>query len=160
MLGRTYDSQNCSAARALELIGERWSLLIIRDALFRGTTRFADFQRSLDIASNVLGSRLDGFVASGLMERRDRPGNQRHHEYLLTHKGRDLQPVVIALVAWGDRWAAPQGPPVVLAHSSCGHPVQLSLQCAQCGELEPEAPLWSTAGPGMRAPVGARPRVP
>jgi len=70
MLGRTYESQNCSVARSLELIGERWSLLILRDAIFAGATRFGDFQRSLGLASNILTTRLDRFVETGLMERR------------------------------------------------------------------------------------------
>ena len=73
VLGRTYEGQNCSAARALEVVGERWSLLIMRDALFRGMTRFSDFQRSLGLASNVLAKRLDGFVENGLMEQRVHP---------------------------------------------------------------------------------------
>src|SRR3954447_17797158 len=98
MLGKTYSDQNCSAARALELVGERWSLLIIRDALFRGVTRFADFQRNLGVASNILASRLNDFVAADLMERRV---TSTHHDYLLTDKGRDLQPVIVALTHWG-----------------------------------------------------------
>jgi DNA-binding HxlR family transcriptional regulator len=110
MLGRTYEAQNCSAARTLELVGERWSLLIIRDALFAGSTRFADFQRSLAIAPNILKTRLDGFVAAGLMQRHRYSNHPEHYEYLLTDKGRDLQPVIVALTAWGDQWAAPHGP--------------------------------------------------
>ena len=100
MLGRTYDTQNCSAARALELVGERWSLLIIRDALFAGHARFGDFQRSLGVASNILTARLDSFVAAGLMERRRYSEHPEHYEYLLTGKGRDLAPVIVALTAW------------------------------------------------------------
>src|SRR5450755_1606952 len=107
MLGRTYEGQNCSAARALEVAGERWSLLVIRDALFRGITRFSDFQRSLGVAPNILATRLDSFVGAGLMELRQYSERPPQHEYLLTGKGRDLGPVIIALTAWGDRWAAP-----------------------------------------------------
>ena len=77
MLGKTYDSQVCSAARALELVGERWSLLIIRNALFAGATRFNDFL-TLGIATNILKNRLDGFVDTGIMERRSNPGTQEH----------------------------------------------------------------------------------
>ena len=101
MLGRTYDTQNCSAARALELVGERWSLLIIRDALFAGHARFGDFQRSLGVASNILTARLDSFVAAGLMERRRYSEHPEHYEYLLTGKGRDLAPVIVALTRLG-----------------------------------------------------------
>ena len=133
VLGRTYEGQNCSAARALEVVGERWSLLIMRDALFRGTTRFSDFQRSLGLASNVLAKRLDGFVENGLMEQRVHPEHPDQQEYVPTDKGRDLQPVVLALTAWGDRWAAPNGPPVTFEHEGCGGKVEAHLLCLKCG---------------------------
>ncbi len=129
MLGRMYEGQNCSAARALELVGERWSLLIIRDALFRGMTRFSDFQRSLGVAPNILAARLDRFVEAGLMERHPGP------VYRLTAMGRDLQPVLIALTAWGDTWAAPAGPPIRYTHHTCGGQVHLCTQCTQCGQV-------------------------
>ncbi len=139
MLGRTYDAQNCSAARALEVVGERWSLLIIRDALFRGMTRFTDFQRSLGVAPNILGKRLDGFVAAGLMTQRQYGPSAQQREYLLTDKGRDLQPVIIALTGWGDRWAAPQGPPVMFVHATCGAEVRQETHCPACAAtLGPE----------------------
>jgi len=112
MLGRLYPGQDCSAARALELVGERWSLLIMRDAMFRGAQRFSDFQRWLDIAPNILSRRLEGFVAAGLMQR----GEQG--EYLLTEKGLDLKAVVVALTHWGDTWLEPG--PVVFVESSSG----------------------------------------
>src|SRR6266566_2028632 len=124
---------NCSAARALEVVGERWSLLIMRDALFRGMTRFSDFQRSLGLASNVLAKRLDGFVENGLMEQRVHPEHPDQQEYVPTDKGRDLKPVVLALTAWGDRWAAPNGPPVTFEHEGCGGKVEAHLLCLKCG---------------------------
>src|SRR3954462_6193414 len=107
MLGKTYENQVCSIARALEVVGERWSLLIIRNALFAGSTRYSDFQRSLGIATNVLKSRLDGFVDAGIMRRQQYSDQPELYEYLLTEKGRDLAPALIALTQWGDRWAAP-----------------------------------------------------
>jgi DNA-binding HxlR family transcriptional regulator len=134
MLGRTYEGQNCSVACALELVGERWSLLIIRDALFAGSTRFRDFQRSLGLATNTLSARLDRFVDSGLMERRRNSEQSEHYEYVLTDKGRDLQPVVAALSAWGDQWVTPPGPPIVFEHSSCGGTVHQQICCTSCGE--------------------------
>ena len=85
VLGRTYEGQNCSAARALEVVGERWSLLIMRDALFRGTTRFSDFQRSLGLASNVLAKRLDGFVENGVMEQRVNPEHAEQQDRIVDH---------------------------------------------------------------------------
>jgi DNA-binding HxlR family transcriptional regulator len=106
--GRTYDSQVCSIARALEQVGERWSLLIIRDALFGGLTRYNDFQRRLGIATNILKDRLEGFVAAGIMERREYSGQPELHEYVLTGKGRDLAATLIALTEWGDRSPLPR----------------------------------------------------
>src|SRR5216110_2944052 len=107
MLGNTYDSQVCSIARALELVGERWSLLILRNALFAGSTRYGEFHRSLGIATNILQNRLDGLVAAGIMERRPSLAQPELFEYVLTAKGRDFAPALIALTEWGDRWAAP-----------------------------------------------------
>src|SRR3954452_23977372 len=104
MLGKTYDSEVCSIARALELVGERWSLLILRNALYAGSTRYGEFQRSLGVATNVLQDRLDGFVEAGIMERRPLTEQPGQHEYLLTEKGRDLAPALIALTQWGDKW--------------------------------------------------------
>src|SRR3954464_9055897 len=116
MLGNRYDAQVCSIARALELVGERWSLLILRNALFAGSTRYGEFQRSLGVATNVLQDRLDGFVEAGVMERRPLSNPPELHEYLRTEKGRDFAPVLIALTQWGDRWAAPEGPPILYRH--------------------------------------------
>src|ERR1700736_1942906 len=104
MLGKTYDGQDCSAARALELVGERWSLLIIRDALFAGLTRFSEFERSLGIAPNVLAARLAWFVEAGLMTTEPASEDSELSEYRLTEKGTDLAPGGVALTVWGTRW--------------------------------------------------------
>jgi DNA-binding HxlR family transcriptional regulator len=140
MLGRTYDRENCSAARALEIIGERWSLLIIRNAMFAGSTRFTEFQRLLGVAPNILSSRLDSFVEAGLME------TTSDNEYVLTSRGLDLQPVIIALTEWGDRWAAPQGPPMIYEHEDCGGRIHQHLTCDKCDA--PPVPGQVTAQPG------------
>jgi DNA-binding HxlR family transcriptional regulator len=153
MLGRTYDAQNCSAARALELVGERWSLLIIRDALFAGHVRFGDFQRSLGVAPNILTTRLDGFVAAGLMERRRSSEHPEHYEYLLTGKGRDLAPVIVALTAWGDQHAAPNGPPILFEHTACGGQIHQQICCAACEEEIRKTDIGVRPGPGMLPPV-------
>jgi DNA-binding HxlR family transcriptional regulator len=155
MLGKTYDSEVCSAARALELVGERWSLLIIRNALFAGATRFNDF-RTLGIATNILKDRLDGFVDAGIMQRRNYSRNLEHYEYLLTDKGRDLAPVIVALTEWGDRWAAPDGPPILYSHSVCGSPITQQTTCANCGKVSDPAEVRARPGPGMPASVPAR----
>jgi DNA-binding HxlR family transcriptional regulator len=155
MLGKTYDSEVCSAARALELVGERWSLLIIRNALFARATRYNDF-RSLGIATNILKSRLDGFVDAGIMERRRSSDGREHFEYLLTDKGRDLAPVIVALTEWGDRWAAPDGPPILYTHSLCGGTIRLQTRCANCGEVPDPATVGVRPGPGMPTGIAAR----
>lgn len=108
MLGKAYGSQTCSIARTLEVIGERWSPLIVRDALFGRATRYRDFQRSLGIATNVLTARLDGLVEAGILRRHRYSGQPGPYAYVLTEKGRALAPVLVALGAWGDRWATDQ----------------------------------------------------
>lgn len=132
MLGTTYENQNCSAARALELVGERWSLLILRDALFRGMSRFSQFERSLGVAPNVLAKRLEALVTSGLLTKDSGIGTAE--QYTLTAKGLAFKPVIVALTAWGDEWAAPQGPPVRFEHEGCGGSVAGRLCCKKCGE--------------------------
>src|SRR5918997_6162362 len=112
MLGKTYDGEVCSIARALEVVGERWSRIIIRDALFAGSTRYSDFQRALGIATNVLQDRLDGFVEAGIMRRHRYSEQPELYEYLLTEKGQALAPALVALSEWGDRWATDGEPPI------------------------------------------------
>ena len=148
MLGRTYDRENCSAARTLEIVGERWSLLILRNAMFAGTTRFTEFQRGLGVAPNILSNRLETFVAAGLMATRPLTDEHATHEYVLTDKGRDLQPVIIALTGWGDRWAAPEGPPIIYQHETCGGPIHQHLTCENCGVAVTEAQVGTRPGPG------------
>lgn len=149
MLGKTYDAQNCSIARALEVVGERWSLLIIRDAHFAGLTRFTDFQRSLGIATNVLRDRLEAFVEAGVMERRRYSETPEQFEYLLTEMGRDLVPALVALTEWGDRWAAPDGRPILYRHAECGSEVHAELVCERHGALGDRTELTTELGPGM-----------
>jgi DNA-binding HxlR family transcriptional regulator len=156
MLGRTYDSEVCSIARALEVVGERWSVLIVRNALFAGSRRFSDFQRSLGIAPNILATRLDGFVDAGIMRRERYSEQPALYEYLLTEKGRDLAPALIALTEWGDRWAAPDGPPILYRHSACGSEVVHQMVCTTCGLVDDAAEVEARPGPGMPADRAAR----
>lgn len=156
MLGKAYDSQVCSIARSLELVGERWSLLIVRDALFGGVTRFGDFQHNLGIASNVLSSRLESFVDSGVMAR------EGAAEYVLTEKGRALAIALMALTEWGDAWASPIEPPILYEHAACGTAVHAVTACEECGIVRPDE-VTVRIGPGMPADYladrrgGARP---
>jgi DNA-binding HxlR family transcriptional regulator len=132
MLGNTYDGQVCSVARSLELIGERWTLLILRD-VFRGIRRFDDIQRGLGVARNVLQSRLERLVEHGILERRRYQERPERFEYRLTEAGIDLWPVLVALLQWGDRHCAPDGPPVVLEHRGCGGELDDRRICLKCG---------------------------
>lgn len=151
MLGRKYDGEVCSIARSLEVVGERWSLLIIRNALFAGMTRFGDFQSHLGIATNVLTTRLEGFLEAGIMEKKQTTSGT---EYLLTEKGRDLRTALVALTDWGDRWAAPNGAPIIYRHEECDGAVHSHLSCATCNQ-EPQTVIASR-GPGMPADRGSR----
>lgn len=152
MLGKTYEAMAkvCSAARALEVVGERWSLLIVRDALYAGATRFNDFRR-LGIATNVLKTRLDGFVEAGIMERRASTDRPEHHEYVLTDKGRDLAPVIATLTDWGDRWTAPDGPPLLYVHSTCEGAITHQTTCVNCGPVRDVEEIHTRPGPGLPA---------
>ena len=150
MLQHTYPTQTCSIARTLEVVGERWSLLVLRDALF-GRRRFDEFQAGLGIASNVLAARLARLCSEGLLERRLYQTRPERHEYLLTEKGRDLAPALIALTEWGDRWAAPDGPPILYRHSTCGSAVTHQVVCATCGRVDDPAAVTALPGPGMPA---------
>ena len=133
MLNRTYPDQDCSIARTLEVVGERWSLLILREA-FWGTRRFDDFQAHLGIARNVLTARLAHLCESGLMEKRPYSERPPRYEYHLTDSGRALGPVLIALIKWGDaHQPSPDGPPVRVLHSDCGGDVDALMHCGRCG---------------------------
>ncbi len=133
MLHRTYEGQDCSIARTLEVVGERWTLLIMRDA-FLGVRRFDDIQRDLGIARNVLRDRLSRLVDEGLLERRPYQERPPRSEYRLTQKGRDLWPVLHALLRYGDRWYAPDGPPRRIVHGECGGEADDRRMCTRCGE--------------------------
>ena len=133
MLRNTYEGQTCSVARSLELVGERWTILIIRDA-FRGIRRFDDLQRSLGVARNVLQNRLTRLVEHGILERVRYQERPERFEYRLTEAGIDLWPVVVALLQWGDKHCAtPGGPPVVLEHRGCGGELDDRRVCTKCG---------------------------
>src|SRR3989440_4000035 len=133
MLDRTYPGQVCSVARALEVVGERWSLLVLRDALF-GFTRFEDFRERLGIASNVLTARLERLVEEGLLERRLYQERPERFEYMLTTKGRGLAPALLMLMKWGDEhYPTEAGPPVATLHRGCGGKVDRRMRCGGRG---------------------------
>jgi len=119
MRRKSFGNQQCPIARSLERVGEWWSILILRDA-FLGSTRFDQFQKSLDIAPNMLTRRLNALVESGLLERRLYSERPPRHEYVLTERGRDFRPVLWALLAWGNKHFAPEGPSVQLVDRKTG----------------------------------------
>ena len=127
-------SEQCSLARALSVVGDRWTLLILREAFF-DVRRFDEMQQRLGIARRVLTDRLSGLVADGILVKvayQERPARS---EYRLTEKGRDLFPIVVALVHWGDRHLADSsGPPIIHRHTACGQDFTASVTCSECGE--------------------------
>lgn len=146
-LPREYTHQSCSMARALEIVGERWSLLIVRDAFF-GVRRFSDFTAHLRIPRAVLAERLDFLVGEGVLERGPGPRSA----YFLTSKGLGLWPVVRALAEWGDTHYGPRGPRRVFTHDGCGGAVDPGGRCAACAEWVPVASTVMSPGPGFEAP--------
>jgi DNA-binding HxlR family transcriptional regulator len=133
VLPRTYDNQVCSIARSLEAIGDRWTLLVIRD-LFLGLRRFEDLQRDLGVARNVLTDRLGRLVEEGIVERRLYQERPERHEYRLTDKGLDLWSVMISLMKWGDRHAPDEGgAPTRVVHRDCGGEIDERFNCSRCG---------------------------
>jgi DNA-binding HxlR family transcriptional regulator len=138
---------DCSVAQCLEVVGEWWSMLIVRDAFF-GVRRFDDFQNSLGISRNILNQRLTRLVDEGVLQRVRYQEHPPRDEYRLTDKGRDLWSVLTAMRQWGDRWAAPDGPPLVVVHKDCGHETEAVLTCSACGErLRPDN-VKAGRGPG------------
>ena len=122
----------CSIARTLDVAGEWWTLLIIRDVAY-GVRRFREIQEDLGISANVLADRLDTLVAEGILDRVAYQQRPLRHEYRLTDKGSDLVPVLLALMEWGDRWGwDATGGPVEVLHDKCGHDVHVETHCPQC----------------------------
>ena len=130
---KSFEDMACSVAQCLEVVGEWWSMLLIRDA-FLGVRRFDDLQARLGISRNVLAQRLAKLVDEGVLEKRPYQDNPVRYEYLLTDKGRDLWPVLTSMRQWGDKHAAPNGPPMKITHKACGHAAHFELHCAACGE--------------------------
>jgi DNA-binding HxlR family transcriptional regulator len=141
----------CSIARTVDLLGDWWTPLVLREA-FYGTTRFDDFERVLGIGRNVLTQRLNRLVDEGVLAREPYQDRPVRYAYLLTDKGRDLFGVLAAINTWGDRWLAGQaGPPVELEHTTCGHPITAEVSCAHCHEPLRADDVTPRLGPGFPA---------
>jgi DNA-binding HxlR family transcriptional regulator len=157
MLGRTYEGQNCSVAKSLELIGERWTMLVIRE-VFLGHRRFDEIAARLGVARNVLTARLTRLVDEGVLERRRYQERPERFEYRLTEKGIDLWPVIVSLIQFGDRYYAPYGPPLVMRHKRCGGAVDEHRTCAECGARLTARDVLAEPGPGsLVSATGAPP---
>jgi DNA-binding HxlR family transcriptional regulator len=145
---KSFSDMNCSVAQCLEVVGEWWSMLIMRDA-FLGVTRFDQFQQRLGISRNVLNQRLSHLVEAGVLTKVPYSDHPLRHDYRLTDKGRDLWPVLTTMRQWGDKYAAPNGPPLEVVHKGCGETTEAVLTCSACGE--PIGPRDVRAVPGRGA---------
>jgi DNA-binding HxlR family transcriptional regulator len=140
----------CSVARALSVVGDRWTLLVLRDA-FLGVRRFDDFQRDLGTSRHRLSDRLRKLVRHGILERVRYQTRPTRYEYRLTEKGRDLYPIVVSLTRWGDKWmAGKQGAPLELVHKACGKKTMPALACPECGEPVGARDMIARPGPALR----------
>jgi DNA-binding HxlR family transcriptional regulator len=144
---KSFADMHCSVAQCLDVVGEWWSMLIVRDT-FMGVSRFDDFQERLGISRNILNQRLQGLVEVGILRKIPYSEHPPRYDYRLTDKGRDLWPVLTAMRQWGDKHAAPQGPPVQLVHKACGEIAEAALTCSVCGEPMGLRDVRAVAGPG------------
>jgi len=149
MLKRDYPTQYCPVASALEIVGERWTLLILRD-IFMGIRRFEDLQRNLGVARNILQARLERLLEFGILVKRPYQERPLRHEYRLTAKGADLWPVLVSLLQWGDQYALSGERPIILQHRGCGGELDDRRRCLVCG-----ADVTVTEAVALR--TGARP---
>jgi DNA-binding HxlR family transcriptional regulator len=140
----------CSIARTLQIVGEWWTLLVLREICF-GWTRFDEIQEHLGIARNILKARLDTLVDGGMVERRRYQQRPDRYEYLPTEKAVDFVPVLMAIAAWGDRWTASDGPPLLFSHRTCGHDTSATVVCSSCREDLARAEVDIRPGPGYPA---------
>jgi DNA-binding HxlR family transcriptional regulator len=147
-----YETASCTIAAALEIVGERWTFLVLREA-FNGVRRFDDMRRRTGMPRQVLSSRLSRLVTDGILRKAPyrEEGQRAREEYRLTEKGLDLYPVLVALMTWGDKYAAgPDGRPVLLTHRDCGEPVHLELACTAGHALGSARDVTPLPGPAAR----------
>ena len=144
---KSFSGMDCSVAQCLEVVGEWWSMMIVRDT-FMGVTRFEEFQKRLGISRNILRERLNSLVEAGVLEKIPYSEHPPRHDYKLTQKGKDLWPVLTAMRQWGDQYAAPSGPPVELVHRACGETTHAELTCAWCGDRLTYRNVKAIPGPG------------
>jgi len=152
----SFAEMRCSLARGLDMIGDWWSPLIIRD-LFLNVTRFDELVEDLGISRNLLTRRLKSLAENGVIERKVYQQRPPRYEYRLTEAGRDLVPAILALTAWGDRWAQPEeGSPILFVHKTCGHQFQPQVTCSACGEVISADKVTPIPGPGGASASGTK----
>jgi len=152
----SFARMHCSLARGLDLIGDWWSPLIVRD-LYLDVVRFDDLVEDLGISRNLLTRRLSALANNGIVERHAYQRRPRRYEYRLTEAGRELVPAILALTAWGDRWARPkEGSPMLFVHNSCGHQFQPQVTCSACGEVITAEAVKTIGGPGGAMKTGTK----
>jgi DNA-binding HxlR family transcriptional regulator len=152
---KSFGNMQCPVARTLERVGEWWSILILRDAL-HGLTRFDQFQKSLDIAPNMLTRRLNSLVESGLLERRQYSERPPRHEYILTDLGRDFRSILVALNTWGNKHFAPEGPSVLLIDSTTGEVAEPVMIDGKSGKRLNSPDFMFAPGPQANESMKAR----
>jgi DNA-binding HxlR family transcriptional regulator len=152
MRWQDYDSDTCSVARTVEVLSDRWTIMVLRN-IFNGVRRFDDLSRHLHIARDVLTRRLATLVDEGLVRRvpYQDPGSRTRYEYRLTDAGYDLRPVLLALLEWGDRYrSGADGPPVTMRHYDCDEPVHVEVRCESGHEIGPRTRLWIDPNPAAK----------
>ena len=148
-----YRPNDCSIARAMTLLGERWTILVLR-AAFSGVRRFDDIQENTGAPRDALSRRLGELVEHEILRRvpYQEPGQRQRYEYRLTDKGRDAYPILAAMAAWGERWlTGPEGTPLVLHHTECGHDMRAVVVCSECAQPLDVRQVRAKTGPGFPA---------
>jgi DNA-binding HxlR family transcriptional regulator len=149
-----FGQMHCSIARSLGILGESWTPLVLRDLLL-GFTQFDEIRQDLGISTNILADRLQRLVEHGVVERKPYGSHPNRFEYRLTPKGEDAIPIILAMVAWGDRWEAEKvGPPTLIVHERCGKPTETVMHCSECGAELHLDELSYHRGPGSRKASG------
>lgn len=154
MRNTSFAGFHCSLAQSLEVMGDWWSPLILRD-LYLGLDRFDQLVIDLGISRNLLTNRLETMLDAGLIARTPYQDNPMRYRYTLSEAGRELLPILMALTAWGDRWVTPEGgPPIQFTHTTCGHRTTPTVACSECGEPLDTSHVMPTPGPGGRTAPG------
>jgi DNA-binding HxlR family transcriptional regulator len=154
MRNTSFAEMHCSLAQSLEVMGDWWTPLILRD-LYLGVDRFDQLVTDLGISRNLLTDRLATLVEAGVVARTPYQDNPVRYAYSLTEAGSELIPILIALTAWGDRWVTPDGgPPITFTHTTCGHPTTATVSCSACGDPLITAEVTPSPGPGGRTAPG------